>query len=240
MLILIPAWALFLAPKFMPDKPSQPIAGARSAGQNQKKLSKFSDIAGTVVLFATIIFLVLGDAIGLQAWMVALVGSMLMVLCGTLDTREAMGSLPVDSILLFVGALAMGSALSATGAGEVIGNALANVLGGSTNSYLIGGLFFVVPFIITQFMLNRAVSQIFIPLCILTCQALGANPIGPMILVTAGCLTAYLTPMSTPAIPMAMAAGGYDLKDLIKGGWLISLLIAVVYIIYTMTVMPCF
>lgn len=240
MLILIPAWALFLGSKFMPDKPSQPIAGARGAGQNQKKLSKFSDIAGTVVFFATIIFLVLGDALGLQAWMVALIGSMAMVLCGTLDTREAMGSLPLDSILLFVGALAMGSALSATGAGEVIGNALAGVLGGSTNSYLIGGLFFVVPFIITQFMLNRAVSQIFIPLCILTCQALGANPVGPMILVTAGCLTAYLTPMSTPAIPMAMAAGGYDLKDLVKGGWLISLLIAVVYIFYTMTVMPCF
>lgn len=39
---------------------------------------------------------------------------------------------------------------------------------------------------------------------------------------------------------MAMAAGGYDLKDLVKGGWLISLLIAVVYIFYTMTVMPCF
>lgn len=240
MLVLIPAWALFLGSKFMPDKPSQPIAGAHTAGKNQKKLSKFSDIAGTVVFFATIIFLVLGDAIGLQAWMVALVGGMLMVLCGTLDTREAMGSLPLDSILLFVGALAMGSALSATGAGEVIGNALAGVLGGSTNSYLIGGLFFVVPFIITQFMLNRAVSQIFIPLCILTCQALGANPVGPMILVTAGCLTAYLTPMSTPAIPMAMAAGGYDLKDLVKGGWLISLLIAVVYIFYTMTVMPCF
>lgn len=39
---------------------------------------------------------------------------------------------------------------------------------------------------------------------------------------------------------MAMAAGGYDLKDLLKGGWLISLAVSVIYIIYTMTVMPCF
>lgn len=61
-------------------------------------------------------------------------------------------------------------------------------------------------------MLNRAVSAVFMPLCIMTCQALGADPTGPMILVTAGCLTAFLTPMATPAVPMAMASGGYDLK----------------------------
>lgn len=134
----------------------------------------------------------------------------------------------------------MGSALSATGAGEIIGNAIAAMLGGTHNSYLIGGVFFVIPFLITQVMLNRAVSAVFMPLCIMTCQALGADPTGPMILVTAGCLTAFLTPMATPAVPMAMASGGYDLKDLLKGGWLITIIISVVYVLYTMTVMPCF
>ena len=61
-----------------------------------------------------------------------------------------------------------------------------------------------------------------------------------MILVTAGCLTAFLTPLATPAIPMCMGAGGYDIKSLFKQGWLISVVLMVCYVIYTMTVMPAF
>ena len=48
-------------------------------------------------------------------------------------------------------------------------------------------------------MLNRAVNQIFTPICLLTCQALGANPIGLILLVSAGSLTAFLTPMAAGA-----------------------------------------
>lgn len=154
-----------------------------------------------MIFFVTIVALVFSNTIHQPAWLIAMAGAVLMVLCGTLDTREAMSSIPLDSVLLFVGALAMGTALSNTGAGNVVGDAIAGILGGTHNSYLIGAVFFLVPFVITQFMLNRAVSQIFIPLCILTCQALGADPMGPMILVTAGCLTAYITPMATRPFP---------------------------------------
>ena len=61
-----------------------------------------------------------------------------------------------------------------------------------------------------------------------------------MLLVGAGSLTAFMTPMATPAIPMAMGAGGYDLKSLFKQGWLISLILAIVNIFYVMTVFPAF
>ena len=173
-------------------------------------------------------------------WVIACIGGILMVLCGALSTKEAMSSLPLDMILLFVGALALGSALSETGAGDVIGQWLSSMVGGTKNGYVIGALFFIVPFIVTQFMLNRAVIQVFTPICILACKALGANPIGPMILVSVGCLTAFLTPMATPAIPMAMAEGGYNLKDLFKGGWLITIVLVAVYVFYVMTVFPAF
>lgn len=122
----------------------------------------------------------------------------------------------------------------------MIGNWLAGVVGGTKNNYVLGLLFFVIPFVITQFMLNRAVSAVFTPICLLTCSALGANPIGLMALVQAGSLTAFMTPMATPAVPLAMADGGYDLKTIVKGGALISIIIPVIYIFYTMTVLPPF
>lgn len=122
----------------------------------------------------------------------------------------------------------------------MIGNALANAVGGTHNSYVLGAVFFIIPFLLTQFMLNRAVSAVFVPICLLTCASLGANPIGLIILVNAGSLTAFLTPMATPAVPMCMADGGYDLPSLVKSGAVITLILPVVYIFYTMTVFPAF
>ncbi len=242
MLIVLPLWALFIAPKFLPDQPTLPIniGTGKSGNATVRELSRFSNQAGIFIFFVTIIALFFSPQIGVASWIIACIGGILMVLCGTLNSKEAMDSLPLDMILLFVGALGLGSALSETGAGDVIGEWLSVAVGGTQNGYVIGALFFIVPFIITQFMLNRAVVQVFTPICILACKALGADPVGPMILVTAGCLTAFLTPMATPAIPMAMAQGGYDLKDLLKGGWLVTILLMVVYVFYVMTVFPPF
>lgn len=143
-------------------------------------------------------------------------------------------------ILLTVGALGLGTALTATGAGQVVGDWLSTIVGGNANNYVLGALFFLIPFIVTQFMLNRAVNQIFTPICLLTCQSLGANPIGLLLLVSAGSLTAFLTPMATPAVAMCMKEGGYDLKSIFKSGAVITVLLSVVYIFYTMTVYPAF
>ena len=71
----------------------------------------------------------------------------------------------------------MGGALSQTGAGEVVGGILADAVSGLSNPYLIGLVFFVVPFLLTQIMMNRTVMLIFIPIAILACKSMGANPI---------------------------------------------------------------
>lgn len=241
LLILIPIWALFVAPRFCPDKPSVKIEGIGKMGQSTKTtLTPVVDKIGIVLFFATIICLILAANIGLPTWFIALLGSLLMCLFGVVDTKTALRDIPWDMLMLYAGALALGGALTATGTGELIGNALAVIVGGTHNNYILGTLFFLIPFVLTQFMLNRSVLTVFVPICLLTCSALGANPIGLIILVNAGSMTAFLTPMATPAVPMCMADGGYSLKDLAKSGWLITLVLCVIYIFYVMTVMPCF
>lgn len=233
-------WAAFIAPKQCPQKPLMPIAATeRKAKDTASKLSKLSDTAGIVIFAVTVVLMVVAP-FGMPAWFYAFLGALLMVLFGVVDQRKALSDIPWDMLMLFVGALALGTALVNTGTGELIGNWLAAILGDTTNNYVIGALFFVIPFIITQFMLNRSVTAVFIPICLLTCKALGANPIGPMMLVQAGSLTAFLTPMATPAVPMCMADGGYTLPSLFKSGWLISILLCVVYVFFTMSVYPCF
>ena len=57
-------------------------------------------------------------------------------------------------------------------------------------------------------------------------------------LVQAACLTAFMTPMATGAVPYMMEYGGYDQKTLIKGGWLYAIVSAVITIGWIMTVYP--
>ncbi len=109
---------------------------------------------------------------------------------------------------LFVGALAMGGALTETGAGEVVGGILADFANKLSNPYLIGFVFFIVPFLLTQVMMNRTVMIIFIPIAILACKAMGANPVGVIILVQVACLSSFMTPMATPAVPMHRQRSG--------------------------------
>ena len=241
-LIIVPLWAVFVGPKFTPKQPVVPIEALeqKSAAKGQQKLSPVVDKIGIFVFFATILCLIFSSQLHLATWSVALVGSLCMVLFGVVDQKSALRDIPWDMLMLFVGALALGTALTNTGAGDMIGNALATVVGGTHNNYILGALFFIIPFLLTQFMLNRSVSAVFVPICLLTCSALGANPTGLVLLVNAGSLTAFLTPMATPAVPMCMADGGYDLKSLFKCGALITLILPFIYIFYTMTVFPAF
>ena len=240
-LLVVVAWSAILGPKFAPAEPVIPIATkAQGGAQTQKQLSPFADKMGIFLFFATVILLIFSAQLKLTTWWVSLMGALLMVLFGVLDSKTALRDIPWDMLMLFVGALALGTALTNTGAGEMIGNALATAVGGTTNSYVLGAVFFIIPFILTQFMLNRAVSAVFVPICLLTAKALGANPIGLVLLVNSASLTAFMTPMATPAVAMCMADGGYDLKSLFKSAWSITLILPIIYIPYTMTIFPCF
>lgn len=93
---------------------------------------------------------------------------------------------------------------------------------------------------LTQFMQNYSVDNIFSPIIILACKALECNPVGPLLILGSACNSAFLTPMSTGTIPMMMDAGGYDQKDLFKMGWLPSIIMFVLSVFIIMTVFPAF
>ncbi|HJB07716.1 MAG TPA: anion permease [Candidatus Enterocloster faecavium] len=233
-------WAFTYGLKIAPEKPVIPIEVVSKKKEEKKPLNPFSETMGVVIFFGTIILMITSNFHGIPTWQISTAGAILTVLCGVLTEKEAIKALPLSMSFIYVGSLAMATALTNTGAGDIIGSWLSNVLMGTQNGYLIGGAFFIVTFIITQFMLNKAVYAIFIPIAILTCQALGANPLGPVLLAFSGSMSAIMTPMATPAIPMAMGAGGYDQKSLLKQGWLLSIILNIGYIAWVMTIYPAF
>lgn len=241
MLIITVLYCAFVAPKFSPDAPSVVTPGsAPSKGKEKAALPPVAEVAGIVVFFATALGLMLQASVlkSLAIWQICLMGAVLMVMFGTLKPKEAAQSVPLSMLFLVVGALAMSGALSATGAGDWIGGYISKLVTVLNNNYLIGLIFFIVPFVLTQFMSNRGTMLIFIPIAIATCYNVGGNPVGLIILIQAGCLTAFMTPMATAAVPYMMDYGGYDQKDLFKGGWLYAIISCIISVGWMMTMYP--
>lgn len=238
MLIAIAVYVIFFATKFAPEQPIVPLTEIKGKKDGKEDLASFQEKAGYIIFILTTLGLIFQQQLGQPIWVVCLAGAVLMVVCRVLSEQEAVESIPWWMGFLFIGSLTMGGALSQTGAGEAVGNFLAGTIGSLGNRYLIGLVFFLVPFLLTQVMMNRSVMTIFIPIAILACKSMGANPVGIMILVQSACLSSFMTPMATPAVPMCMAAGGYDLGSLIRQSIIPAILLCIVSVGWIMTVFP--
>lgn len=243
--VVIFLYAIFLAPKIAPAQPTVPItlttsAQAKKDGKTIAPLDSLHEVLGYLIFALTTIALIFSSKLGISGWQIAFTGATLAVVTGVLSPKEATNAIPLRIALMQIAAYAVGGAMTECGLGVLIGDVFASVIGRSTNGYVIGAAFFLVPFILTQAMNNTSVINIFTPILILTCKSLGCNPIGPLLLLMTAALTAFMTPMATGTIAPMMGAGGYDQADLFKMGWLPSIIISVFAIFYIMTVFPAF
>ena len=240
--IAIILFCSFIAPKFCPSYPRITATAEDGRGAKERpELRPVQERAGWLIFIFVIVGMLLADTVNVPAWMVTLIGALCMAIFGVLKSKEVYSAATMGGIVtMYIGVLSMGNALSATGAGQLIGDAIASVLGNIHNQYLLGFCFFFVPFVLTQFMNNRAVGNIFTPITIMTCVSLGCNPVGPMMLCAAGALTSFLTPMATATVNMYMGLGNYSQKDLIKMGILPALLLCAVNVLWIVTAFPLY
>lgn len=240
-LIAIVLMAIFLVPRIAPDIPvADTDFKGGAAHKEQKPLDPVHEIIGYATFILVLLGMVFSSQIGLATWQVTMIGALIIVATGVLNKNEAIHSMNLSMVLLYIGALGIGTALSSTGAANLIGDALAGVIVNINNPYLVGVVLFIVPFILTQFMLNSGIYSIFAPLYIMFCKSMGANPIGPIMLCMIACMTAFFTPLATPAVPLMMGVGNYTMKDLIKMGWIPAVIITLVSVGWIMTVYPLF
>lgn len=233
-------YCVFFSTKFSPAKPPVESNALKARSDNREPLSPFKERAGYIIFILTTLALLFQPQLGIETWVICVTGAVAMVVFGVLTEKEAVQAINLPMAFLFVGSLSMGGALTQTGAGEVVGGILADFANTLSNPYLIGFVFFIVPFLLTQVMMNRTVMIIFIPIAILACKAMGANPVGIVLLVQSACLSSFMTPMATPAIPMCMANGGYDLKSIIKQSIVPAIILCVVSVFWIMTVFPMY
>ena len=244
--LLTAVYCIFIAPRLAPSEPvvaiqNMSVENVAGNALKNKEMTPFQEVCGYLIFFAVSLALLVSNGFGWPSWAICVIGAIAMVLTGVLKPKEATNAIPMWVYLLFVGSIAMANALSQTGAGELIGDFLASLAAKTgNNSLLIYLIFFLVPYIATQFMFNQTTYLIIIPIVIQTCMALGANPIGPVIVVQQAAFAAFLTPMATGTVPYYMGLGGYDQKTILKMGILPSIIICVVSVVWNAIMFPLF
>ncbi len=240
-ILIVGIFIMTIGLKMAPDEPIVPITGNTVSKQSDEPpLPPFQEKCGYIIFFATCAVMLFSGSVGLQPWLVALAGAVLMVLTGVLRGKQINDALPVSYFAVFAGALSMGGALTNTGAADLIGQLIANLATSVNNTFMVYLIIFMAAFIITQFMLNSAVIWSLMPLVLATTKVMGINPIGASVLVWYAATAAYMTPMSCPLIPLAMAAGGYDFKSVFKQSIIPSLLMILVGVGWTSIMYPIF
>lgn len=238
MMLVVVLLAIFYIPKVAPDVKADQETEVNSKNQEQKELSPFQEAVGYLTFICVIGGLLFSKHLGLANWEITVLGALVIAFTGILDKKEIILSMNLEMVLLYIGSLGLGSALTNTGAADIIGKHLSTMIVMVSNNYIAGFLFFIIPFLLTQCMFNLGVYSIFVPLYIMICKSMGANPVGPIMLCMMGSMTAFLTPMATPTVPLMMGAGNYSQKDLFKMGWLPAVIITIVSVFWVMTVYP--
>lgn len=240
-LVTVILYMTFIGPKLLPNKNNDDLKKSSpeySKNKKEEALPKSKNILGISISAVTIILMIFSSYIHVESYIIAIAGALLMVLTGVLSNKEALNALNLNIILLIAGMLGLADALQATGAGKMVGNAMANVAKNISNPFLMMGLFFLVAIIIANLIGGLAAVSILVPLWTLTCLRMGLDPRGAVLAASTASAFSFLTPIGGHSLPLIMDAGGYKLNDFLKCGLPLALILCVLGCMVTQLMYP--
>jgi di/tricarboxylate transporter len=174
------------------------------------------DKAGiAIVVMAAVVVLAASKTLPIE--IAALSGALMLLLTRCLSWEDITQSLSAKVILLVAASLALGDALSLTGATDWLAQGLAAQAGTLPPAWLVALLMGLMG-LVTNFVSNNAAAAIGTPLAVSLARALDI-PAEPLVLaVLFGCNLCYLTPMGYQTNLLVMNAGGYRFSDFLRVG----------------------
>jgi di/tricarboxylate transporter len=170
--------------------------------------------AALTIMSAVVVFAALGI---LRISLAALLGVALMLATRCLTWRDAVGALDRRIIMVIVVSLALGLALTSTGAATYIASLYVALTQALPVPLILAG-FILIMALLTELVTNNAIAVLGTPIAISVAQQLGA-PIEPFVLgVLYGANMSYLTPVGYQTNLLVMSAGGYQFSDFVRVG----------------------
>ena len=147
----------------------------------------------------------------------AVAGAMLMVLTNCLRWEDIQRALSAQVILIVVASLALGSALTQTGATMYVAHQFVEITAGMPDRVIFSGLMLLMA-LLTNIVSNNAAAVIGTPIAISIATQLGLPAEAFVLAVLFGANMSYATPMAYQTNLLVMNAGGYTFMDFVKAG----------------------
>lgn len=131
-------------------------------------------------------------------------------LAGVMNPRELTLAVCSDTVWMLAGIMGVTAALTETGAADLIGNLLLNLISWTNNSWMI--LFIVCLFtaIMTTFLSNSGVKSVLTPLVAAMAVAGNMDPRGIVIVITVASGFSFCFPTGSTTCALAYASGEYN------------------------------
>ena len=149
---------------------------------------------------------------------VAVAGAAAMVTMGCLNVHQASRAIDRQVIYLVGAALALGTALEATGGAQFLAHLLVSTFGNAGPAVVLSAFFLLVA-VFTNVLSNNATAVLFTPIALNVAAELGITD--PSIFIYAVIFAAncsFATPMSYQTNLLVMAPGHYKFSDFLRAG----------------------
>jgi di/tricarboxylate transporter len=157
----------------------------------------------------------------------AIVGAVAVLLTRAVDADEAFGFVDGRLLAMIFAMLAVGAALEASGAVEMIVDLIAPFLVGLPGPILVLAVFSLTT-ILTELVSNNAVAVVVTPVAIALGAALGVDPRPLVVAVMVAASCAFSTPIGYQTNMLVYGPGGYRFTDFLKVGIGMNVVVAVV------------
>lgn len=188
-------------------------------GGQQKETEPMSGKKEAVVIgvfLATMAGFFLSSQLGGLIYIIPVAGILLFYYFGVMTVPELVNGLTGDMIWMVASMMAVTNAMSASGAGELIGQTVLKILGDNPSGIMVVTVFTLVSVLMTTFMSNNATIAILTPIAVSTALAGGMNPRAIATLVSMASCLAVAFPTGCAASMIAFGAGGYSPAKLLK------------------------
>jgi di/tricarboxylate transporter len=157
----------------------------------------------------------------------ALAGSLGMVVTRCLRPTEVYDAVQWDVIFLLAGVIPLGIAMEATGAADLLADAVVET---STIMPMLAvlGVFYLVTALLTNVISNNASVVLMVPVAVEAAQRLDASAFSFILAVTFAASTAFMTPVGYQTNLFVYGPGGYRFTDYLRVGAPLQLIFALV------------
>lgn len=211
---------------------------AKRPGHEAPKMSRRDEILVYIAFALSVFFLLFAAQIGELAYVMPLAISIVLIFLHVLNGNEVLNSIVHGPVLMCAPILVMSSAMTKSGAGDLIGNGILDMLGGNPHPILILTVFAFVAFLLSSFVSNTACFMVLIPVAATVCLAAGFDPRACAVVVFFASNSTIITPMASGGAALAYSTCHLGIRQTWKWTVPAGLLVLITSIISCYIVYP--